>query len=184
MKLIYETERLYLRVLNETFASSVLDFYLNDIELFEQFEPERPDNFYMKSYQRSSLAYEYQLFIKLSGIRFWIFEKTQPEKIIGTISFLNIKRNAFQSCHLGYKFSSVYHHQGYATEALAKGIAIIFSELGLHRIEAYILPDNLPSKKIIDRLNFTYEGICHDYAYFHGKWNDHERYCLCNPVQV
>lgn len=184
MKLAYETKHLYLRILNSSYAPLVLNFYLNDMELFEKYEPDHPENFYTDSFQKISLTFEYQLFIKTAGIRFWLFDKTQPDKIIGTISFLNIQRNIFQSCHLGYKLSSAYHHRGYATEALEKGIEIIFSELGLHRIEAYIFPDNLPSKKIMNRLNFTFEGICHDFVYFQGTWNDHERYCLCNPSQI
>ncbi|RDU23479.1 GNAT family N-acetyltransferase [Anaerosacchariphilus polymeriproducens] len=180
MNLIYETNRLYLSVLNEKYASNVLDFYLNDKELFEKYEPQRTLNFYTRTYQKANLNFEYQLFIKSASIRFWVFEKTQPEKIIGSISFLNIQRNAFQSCQLGYKFASAFHHRGYATEALKKGIDIIFSELGLHRIEAFVLPENLPSKKVLERLDFAFEGTCKDYAFLQGEWRTHERFALCN----
>lgn len=180
MKLVYETDRLYLCVLNDSHALSVLNFYLDDKELFEQFEADRPYNFYTESYQKANLALEFQLFFKTASIRFWLFEKTQPQKIIGTISFLNIQRNIFQSCQLGYKMASAYHQKGYVSEALQKGIEIIFSELDLHRIEAHVLPENLPSKKVMEHLNFTFEGISHDYAYIQGKWRSHERYSLCN----
>lgn len=184
MKLVYETDRLYLCILNDTHALSVLNFYRDDMALFEQYEPERAYNFYTAAYQKANLALEFQHFFRTAGIRFWLFEKSQQQKIIGTISFLNIQRNIFQSCQLGYKLASDYHHKGYATEALEKGIEIIFSELDLHRIEAFVMPENLPSKKVMERLNFTFEGICQDFAYIQGAWRNHERFSLCNHRQT
>lgn len=180
MKMAYETERLILKVLTGSSCNDVLQFYNKNQELFERYEPARPSNFYTKSYQKSSLNYEYTCFSQGTGIRFWVYKKCDPDSIIGTISFLNIQRNAYMNCHVGYKFDAGHHHQGYAQESLTKGVNFIFKEFDLHRIIAYIMPSNIPSKRLIERLGFTYEGIAYQNIFINNKWEDHEQYSLIN----
>ena len=77
-------------------------------------------------------------------LRLWIFKKGDMSRVIGTVAFNNIIRGAFLSCHLGYKLDKDEINKGYATEAIRKGIDIIFNYYGLHRIEANIMPRNTP----------------------------------------
>ena len=49
MDLTYETDRLILKVLKGNSAEAVLNFYLDNKNLFERYEPERPDNLDRKS---------------------------------------------------------------------------------------------------------------------------------------
>ena len=55
MKMKYETDRLILKILPDTAAGRVLQFYLDNREVFEQFEPDRPQNFYTMEYQKTLL---------------------------------------------------------------------------------------------------------------------------------
>lgn len=45
MKTVYETNRLVLKILGPDAMRPVLDFQLRNRELFERYEPTRPDNF-------------------------------------------------------------------------------------------------------------------------------------------
>lgn len=181
MELCYETERLLLRLLYEDSAKDVLDFYQRNQAIFEHIEPDRPDHFYSLEYQAALLRCEFQLAAKKNGVRFWIFPKNEPQKIIGTVSFQNILRSVYQSCQIGYKFDTGYWHQGFAFESIQKAISIVFQEFGLHRIEALVLPDNAPSIRLLDRLGFEQEGICRSCIYLHSSWADHLRYSFINP---
>jgi len=178
MLFAYETQRLLLNIIKPDQADQVLDFYLRDKELFEQFEPDRPNNFYTRKFQQQTLLYEYNMAVKGAVFRFYIFEKEYPGKIIGTISIHNISRGYSSSCEIGYKFSSEVHRRGYATEALTAVSQLIFNELGIHRIMAWALPENRASIRLLQRVGFTYEGVSREYLLLHGQWRDHAQFSL------
>jgi ribosomal-protein-alanine N-acetyltransferase len=182
MAKIYETERLLLKALHKDFAPDVLSFYEDNKELFEPWEPIRSHNFYTLAYQKAFLTAEHNQISDGKLIRYWVFLKEQPDELIGTVCFQNILRDPYYSCSLGYKFSKNYLHQGYATESIQKCIQIIFDEHHIHRIDAYIMPDNTASLKLIDRLSFRYEGTCRSFAKVNGNWNDHMHYALINEL--
>ena len=181
MLLQYETRRLILKVLGPDYANDVLRFYLRDRQLFEQYEANRSPNFYTENHHRTILQLEYGLTLKLAQVRFYVFLKDDPETIIGTVCLYDIS-NSYSRAEIGYKFSSAYHHKGYATEAVEKLIDIAFSELNLHRISAHVLEENVPSIRLLIGLGFEKEGICRDYLCLNGMWADHLQYSLVAPT--
>lgn len=181
MKFSYETDRLLLKILDGSNANDVLRFYDSNREIFEQYEAMRPSNFYTLAYQRRVLNYEFNSFIKQTAMRFWIYEKTDPMHVIGTVCFGNIVRAVYQRCEVGYKLDHRFWHRGYAEEALFKCILIAFYELNLHRISAYIMPNNHPSIRLVERVGFEHEGIAKGYALVRGTWEDHLVYSILHP---
>ncbi len=176
----YETERLLLRILNKEAAPLVLSFYIDNAEQFEPWEPKRSTNFYTLSYHKTLLTAEYNQIADGKLIRYWVFRKDHPEEIIGSICFQNLLREPYCSCSLGYKFSRRHQHLGYATESINKSIEVLYGEYGLHRIDAFIMPENISSVKLIERLGFVYEGTSRSYARINGQWADHLHYALIN----
>ena len=174
----YETDRLILRVLHEAYAPKVLDFYMGNKEYFEEWEPDRPPNFYTLEYQAALLKCEFEMAAKMTAVRFWIFRKDAPDTIIGTVSFQNVLRFVYQSCSIGYKLDANNQHQGFATEAIGKALSIIKKELNLHRVEALVLPENHSSIHLLERLGFEKEGICRSCIFLHNNWTDNLRYSL------
>ena len=181
MDMYYETERLILRILHENAAAKVLQFYEKNHEVFDAFEPIRPENFYTRACQANILRCEFQLAVKKKAVRFWVFRKQQPQQIIGTVSFQNIQRTVYQSCQIGYKFDPDFWHQGFAYESIEKAVSVIFNDLSLHRIEALVLPDNQPSIRLLRRLGFVEEGLCRSCIFLPSGWTDHLRYSLIYP---
>lgn len=176
----YETKRLILRIIKPDEALQVLDFYFRDKELFERYEPERIAGFYTLERQKQIIAYEYNTAVKGSMFRYYVYRKADAGKIIGTICFHHIQGGFSSSCEIGYKFSSAYHHMGYATEALGKVTELIFTDMRLHRIMAWALPDNQASARLLQRVGFCFEGISRDYLFLHGAWRDHAQYSRIN----
>lgn len=173
MQFTYQTDRLILKVLTPEYAASVCQFYLENKNFLEPFEPKRPDYFYTADFHSSNLLCEYNAFLKLSYFRYWLFLQEEPERPIGSVCFSNILHGAFQKCMIGYKLGENYCHHGYMQEALSLLIPLVMKEAHLHRIEAYVQPDNLPSIHLLSKLGFTEEGYLQKYAEILGIWTDH-----------
>lgn len=180
MNLTYETDRLLLRILNENYSMQVLTFLTRNQTYFDNYELTKSQYFYTEEFQKKVLYEEFSMALKKTRIRFYFFRKTAPQRIIGTVSFGNL-RPSFQTCQIGYKLDPLYQHQGYATEALKTCISIAAEEMNLHRITAYVLPDNQPSIQLLERLHFALEGTARDYAMINGQWQDHLQYARILP---
>ena len=180
MQKTYETERLILKVLDKTYSTLVLDYYLRNKSFLEQWEPLRNEEFYTKKYHENQLYNDLINMEKGNSLSLWIFKKNDDSKIIGSIGFNNIVRGSFLSCHLGYKLDKDEVNKGYMTEAIQNGIDVIFDEFGLHRIEANIMPRNKASLKVVEKLGFYNEGLAYKYLKINGKWEDHIHMVLLN----
>lgn len=184
MNFIYETEHLLLRVEHQPAAPKVLAFYKRNRPYFEAFEITRPDNFYTEAYQSISLACEYEQMLKRQAIRFFLYEKNAFQKnpktapIIGSVSVNHIHRGAFEYGMFGYKLDHDYWGQGYALEACSTLLPLLFERFSLHRLEAYIMPSNERSIRLIERLGFEYEGIKRSFAQINHRYEDHLQYAL------
>jgi ribosomal-protein-alanine N-acetyltransferase len=89
-----------------------------------------------------------------------------------------IVRGPAQSAYLGYWIGAPYAKQGYLTEALPLALSHAFHALGLHRVEANIMPTNRPSLALVKRAGFRREGYSPRYLKIAGRWRDHERWAL------
>lgn len=181
MNFEYKTSRLVLKVLTPDYLREVLDFQLRNRELFEKYEPDRPEHFYTLSHQQAILKCEHKLAVKLSTIRFYVFLKENDRKIIGTVCLHDIVRSAYSCCEIGYKFDHEWQHRGYAGEAVKKAVEVAFKNLELHRIFARVVPDNLPSIRLLETAGFIQEGLERESILIQGKWTDHLRYAMICP---
>ncbi|MCD7826762.1 MAG: GNAT family N-acetyltransferase [Clostridiaceae bacterium] len=173
MQFSYNTQHLTLRVLTSDHAAGINTFYWENRDFLEPFEPIRPQNFYTKSFQAANLNCEYRAFLKLSHMRYWLFEPENLSVPVGTVCFSNFLRGSFQKCSLGYKLAQSACHKGYMTEALGFLIPVLMNDMKLHRIEAYVQPDNFASIRLLNRLHFAEEGYLRSYAEIMGVWKDH-----------
>lgn len=175
------TDRLILKTENATKASNVLTFYKRNADLFDKFEPTRPAQFYSLAYQTASMNYEYDQAVKGKALRYYVYLKSQPETIIGSVNFSRLEHGPFSRASLGYKFDAAYHGQGYATEACKAAIPVIFDNYRIHRIEARVATNNPASIRLLERLDFNFEGIEYKSIEVNHVFTDHYRYSLLNP---
>ncbi|TGE33200.1 GNAT family N-acetyltransferase [Desulfosporosinus sp. Sb-LF] len=178
-----ETERLVLRLLDENSAGLVLDYYDRNDEFLKEWEALKDREFYTVDYHRETLRKELSKMTDGGAFRVWIFKKENAfSRTIGSIGLNNIIRGAFLSCHLGYKLDTNEINQGYMTEALNKVVEFAFVTLGLHRIEANILPRNVRSMRVVEKLGFYNEGLAKKYLRINGAWEDHIHMVLLNEA--
>lgn len=99
-------------------------------------------------------------------------------QIVGVVNVNEIVAGAFQSAYLGYYGMSRFSRKGLMTEALRAAVDYAFNDLGLHRLEANIQPENQASIALVRRLGFQKEGFSPRYLRINGEWRDHERWAL------
>lgn len=184
MNISYTTDRLRICLLQPSQADIVLDFYEKNRSFLEIHEPLRVSNFYTYKYQQSNLSCEYNAFFNRSYLRYWFFLKGNDSTPVGTVCFSNFKKGAFCSCMVGYKLDKDYCHKGYMYEVLSFLLPIVCKDYDMHRIEAMVMPDNTPSIKLLERLNFEQEGYLRSFAQINGKWEDHYLYTYLSSADI
>jgi ribosomal-protein-alanine N-acetyltransferase len=79
---------------------------------------------------------------------------------------------------MGYWVDRRFAGRGIMPAAVAMATDHAFNELGLHRIEINIRPENLPSRRVVEKLGFREEGMRVRYLHIAGDWRDHLCYAL------
>lgn len=93
--------------------------------------------------------------------------------LVGGITLSNIRRRAAQFVTLGYWMGQPYAGQGLMTEAVGLALPFIFETLDLHRVHAAFLPNNTPSRRVLEKNGFVEEGFAERYLQINGRWEDH-----------
>jgi ribosomal-protein-alanine N-acetyltransferase len=102
----------------------------------------------------------------------------RTERLVGQITIGNIVRRAFCSAYVGYWVDSAVAGRGIMPTALALSVDHAFSQGGLHRIEVNIRPENVPSRRVVEKLGFREEAFHQRYLHIDGAWRDHIGYAL------
>lgn len=97
-------------------------------------------------------------------------------RLLGAITLDNIRRGPSQSATIGYWIGPEHARQGYMSEALQAVVHHAFSVMDLSRIEAACLPENAPSRGLLERAGFKYEGVAQSYLQIAGRWRNHVVY--------
>ncbi|MDX6218203.1 MAG: [ribosomal protein S5]-alanine N-acetyltransferase [Frankiales bacterium] len=93
--------------------------------------------------------------------------------LVGQITVANVVRGAFQSASVGYWVDRAASGRGVIPTALALVVDHCFDQVGLHRIEANVRPENTPSLRVVRKLGFREEGTHARFLYIDGAWRDH-----------
>jgi ribosomal-protein-alanine N-acetyltransferase len=107
----------------------------------------------------------------------WAIALAELDEMIGTVGLL---RFDFEHRHaeLGYDLVRRWWGRGLGAEAAAAVIRYGFSVLGLHRIEAGVLPENDASVRVLQKLGFVEEGTRRDYLYAKGRFHSFRWFSL------
>jgi ribosomal-protein-alanine N-acetyltransferase len=99
-------------------------------------------------------------------------------EFVGEVSLGSVQRGPFQSANIGYWIDEANAGQGLMPEAVVLLIRHAFEELGLHRVEAAIVPRNARSRRVVDKLGLREEGTSGRFLQIRGVWEDHVRYAI------
>lgn len=79
----------------------------------------------------------------------------------GLIGFVYIDE-ANRKCEIGYWISQQYEGKGIITQSVDQLIRHLFNDLKMNKVAIKVAVNNIKSRKVPERLNFTLEGIERD----------------------
>lgn len=97
-------------------------------------------------------------------------------QIVGEVNLNNVIRGAMQSGTIGYWIDERHAGKGLVAEGVVLLMQYAFENLGLHRVEICIVPRNLNSRRVVEKLGIREEGLAQRYLEINGVWEDHVRY--------
>lgn len=110
-----------------------------------------------------------------SAVPLFLFRR-EDDALVGAITLDNIRRGPAQAGTLGYWTGQPYARKGYMREALQAVSHYAFERLDLSRLEAACLPENAPSRRLLESCGFKYEGVAQSYLQIAGRWRTHVLY--------
>ncbi|MFQ4140739.1 GNAT family protein [Chlorogloeopsis sp. ULAP02] len=159
-----ETKNLILRETQLVDASAVFKIFADDeVTKFHDLE-----TFTCLEQAQFLIERRRKRFQNKQGIR-WGIARKEDNIIIGSCGY-GIK-NEFQA-EIGYELARVYWQKGIMIEALRAMINWGFHQLGLNRIEAMVMVENIASVKLLGNLGFVEEGILREYGFWKGQFHD------------
>ncbi|MGC5771615.1 GNAT family N-acetyltransferase [Paenibacillus sp. ALJ109b] len=167
-----ETERFVLRELTKN----------DSPELFQCFSLDEVTKFYdVESFTNIKQAEDLiqrwnERFETGQAIRWGITLKSE-NKVIGTCGFHGWMKKHYKAV-IGYELTPEYWHQGFMTEVVEKVIEYGFNTLGLNRIEAFVEPENVGSRKVLEKIGFREEGILKGNFYWKNRFVDNAIYAF------
>jgi ribosomal-protein-alanine N-acetyltransferase len=146
-------------------AAELAALYAANREFLAPYEPVRPNDFYTVEGQRERIERQFA-----DGVH--PFAILDDGAIAGAINVFHIVRESLQSCTIGYWIDRARNGRGLATGAVEDAVAYAFRELGLHRVEAATLLDNVASQRVLEKAAFERIGVARRFLCINGEWRD------------
>jgi ribosomal-protein-alanine N-acetyltransferase len=105
------------------------------------------------------------------------FVVTWDDELVGQLTVGGIAWGSLRSAHIGYWVDQRLAGRGIMPTAVAMATDHCFAG-GLHRIEINIRPENVASRRVVEKLGFRPEGLRPAYLHIDGDWRDHLSFAL------
>ena len=174
-KLIIETERLILRPPHHNDFNHWVQLRTDSRDFLSPWDPVWSDEHLMLKNFTNRVYWAQRAVKNGSGCPLFLIRKTD-RSLIGAVTLDNIRRGPAQAGTLGYWTGQVYARQGYMKEAVNSVVLHAFRKLDLSRVEAACLPENQPSRGLLESCGFKYEGVAQSYLQISGRWRTHVLY--------
>ena len=101
----------------------------------------------------------------------WVLEDKQTQVLMGAIRINEIHKKEKLGV-LGYELHPQFWGKGLMSEALAAVVTCGHEHFSLNRLEAWTLPGNDASDRVLLKNGFCYEGTLRQKAFFKGSYQD------------
>lgn len=161
-----ETERLLLRPLRVNDAADMFDYaHRPEVTEYLLWSP-HPDMTHTRRYLEY-LAGRY----RLGQFYDWALICKEDGRMIGTCGFVRFDY-PHNGAEIGYVLNPDYSGQGFMHEAAHRVLRFGFSVLNLHRIEARYMVENAASRRVMEGLGMSFEGIKRQSMLVKGQYRD------------
>ena len=162
-----ETERLVLRRFKYSDDDTMLKNWIAD----EKIQSLYSEPVYTTKKEVKELLDKYIRYYEKDDYYRWAIIEKSSNECIGQIAyFLVDSKNHF--AEIEYCVGIDFQCRGYATEATKAVIAYGFDKINLHKVQICTKAINKPSKRVIEKCGFIYEGTLRDFFYINGAYVD------------
>lgn len=152
-------------------------------DFLQPWEPTWPtDDLSRAAFRRRLTAYARDREVG-AAFPFFVF-RASDGALTGGITLSNVRRGVAQMGSVGYWCGKPYARQGLTLAAVQALTQFSFRSLALHRLEAACLPENQPSRRLLNRAGFCEEGYAKAYLKINGVWRDHVLFGLISTLRV
>ena len=102
---------------------------------------------------------------------------TYDAQLVGQLTVGGITWGSLRSAYIGYWVDQSVAGRGIMPTAVAMATDHCFA-IGLHRVEINIRPENMASRRVVEKLGFRPEGLRPKYLHIDGDWRDHLSFAL------
>lgn len=177
-KIQLETDRLILRLPAHNDYRAWAALRQDSQDYLTPWEPTWADDHLSRRSFTNRVYWSNRSMNKETAFPFFMFRK-EDDALVGAITLDNIRRGPNQTATMGYWTGLPFARQGYMAEAVKGVVDFAFHGLDLSRIESACLPDNVPSRGVLEKTGFKYEGVAQAYIQINGRWRTHVLYaCL------
>ena len=106
------------------------------------------------------------------------FAVTVDDEFAGQLTVTNVVGGSARFASMGYWIDAKYAGQGFIPTAVAMACDYCLFEMGLHRIEIAVRPENTPSLRVVEKLGFREIGYAPRYLHIDGDWRDHRLFAV------
>ena len=170
---IIETERLVLRRFEYADNATMRKNWVSDPNIQSMYS----EPIYSTEEEVKELLDKYIISYNKDDYYRWSIILKANNECIGQIAFFLIdNKNHFGE--IEYCIGAAFQNQGLATEATKSVIDYGFNKINLHKVQICHKSINIPSKRVIEKCGFVYEGKLRDYFYMDGKYVDRLYYSI------
>ena len=175
-ELILKAKKVELREPNYTDFEQWRQLRESSKAFLELWEPKRGGEFFKRNAFNNRVRWARKSSKAGQSHQFFIFDKF--ETLLGSITIENIRKGPANAATMGYWLGVDFTGKGYMREAVLTTIDFSFNRLNISRLEAATLPENRPSRRLLEKVGFKYEGVGQSYLQINGRWRNHVLYGL------
>ncbi len=172
---ILQTERVVLRLPEAHDFTEWATLRRGSADFLEPWEPVRDSAYLTRRAFQARLVWARRMAKDRRALNMLIFCR-DDDRLVGGITLDNIQGGVSKSCTVGYWMGENFTRQGYMTESLNASVKYAFTVLDISRIQAGCLPENAPSRALLEKSGFKYEGVAQSYLQIAGRWRNHVLY--------
>jgi ribosomal-protein-alanine N-acetyltransferase len=174
-KIRLDTERLILRQPAHSDFRAWVALRLDSAAFLTPWEPTWADDHLSRKSFTNRVYWAQRSISNGTAVPLFLIRRTD-EMLLGAITLDNIRRGPAQAATTGYWIGEPFARQGYMREAIAAVVHHAFNVMDLSRIEAGCLPENTPSRRLLESSGYKYEGVAQSYLQINGRWRNHVLY--------
>jgi ribosomal-protein-alanine N-acetyltransferase len=175
---VIQTERLALRLMRADDRAEYVRIHEQGRDHFRPWLPKPKDG------ETPDRAFEHELERGETGRTSGTAERRvgmlEDGRMAGIFGLSQIFRGPFLNAYAGWRVAADCLGRGLATEGVLALLDLAFAPepvgLGLHRVQANVIPGNAASLRVAEKAGFRPEGLALAYLEIDGRWQDHRMF--------